>query len=230
MQIPKILGPHDDFPNVAFALKVPNGLLAMGGDLNVARLLNAYHHGIFPWYTQGEPILWWSPDPRAVIFMEQLKISRSLKKIIRNKNYTVTFNQAFHDVIKACAAPRAKQKKTWITKEMQEAYNNLHTEGFAHSVEVWSEEKLIGGLYGVTCGRIFTGESMFNIVPDASKIALVYLINYLKAFNFFCIDCQMNNPYLTQLGATNIPRTEFIILLKEGLALPKTCAWQDITA
>lgn len=224
--IPKILKSNDEFPDVSLALKSPNGLLAIGGQLTVSQLINAYKHGIFPWYTTDQPLLWWSPDPRAVLYFDNLRISRSLKKILRHKPFQVTIDHAFQEVVEACAAPRIKQPETWITDEMQQAYYSLHKKGYAHSIEVWQNEKLIGGLYGVDCGRIFSGESMFNKEPNAAKIALVYLVEYLKIYNYFCIDCQINNPYLMQLGATDISRKKFISLLEQGLSMPKTNAWQ----
>jgi len=207
------LGPnenHDDFPPLERALTDPNGLLAVGGDLSPGRLLDAYRKGIFPWYEEGQPILWWSPDPRAVLFTDKIKVSRSLGKTLRNKPYSVSFDQAFTQVISACAEPRAAASGTWITRDMQSAYLKLHQQGHAHSVEVWSEDnKLVGGLYGILLDKVFCGESMFNRQPDMSKIALVSLTEWLKPKRIKVIDCQLPNPHLTRLGAESISRETF---------------------
>ncbi len=207
------LGPnenHDDFPPLERALTDPNGLLAVGGDLSPGRLLDAYRKGIFPWYEEGQPILWWSPDPRAVLFTDKIKISRSLRKTLRNKPYSVSFDQAFTQIISACAEPRATASGTWITRDMQSAYLKLHQQGHAHSVEVWSEDnKLVGGLYGILLDKVFCGESMFNRQPDMSKIALVSLTEWLKPKRIKVIDCQLPNPHLTRLGAESISRETF---------------------
>ncbi len=223
---PKILlSETDDFPDVSFALKEPNGLLAVGGDLSVQRLVSAYQNGIFPWFNEGQPILWWSPNPRAVIFLEDFKIARSLKKVLRHTTFEITIDQDFEQVINACASPRPKQQETWISKEMIAAYLNLHQAGYAHSIEVWRDRKLIGGLYGVDCGRIFAGESMFSFESNGSKIALVALVNHLQKFNYELIDCQFNNPFLQKFGTCEIPRDEFIRFLKSSLTNPALCAW-----
>jgi len=207
------LGPnenHDVFPPLERALTDPNGLLAVGGDLSPGRLLDAYRKGIFPWYEEGQPILWWSPDPRAVLFTDKIKVSRSLGKTLRNKPYSVSFDQAFTQVISACAEPRAAASGTWITRDMQSAYLKLHQQGHAHSVEVWSEDnKLVGGLYGILLDKVFCGESMFNRQPDMSKIALVSLTEWLKPKRIKVIDCQLPNPHLTRLGAESISRETF---------------------
>jgi leucyl/phenylalanyl-tRNA--protein transferase len=202
------------FPPVAQALKEPNGLLAGGGDLSPQRLLAAYRHGIFPWYSPGEPILWWSPDPRMVLFPEEIRIARSLAKTLRNADYRVTLDGAFDRVIAACAAtPRPGQNGTWITSEMQQAYLRLHALGHAHSVETWRGGELVGGLYGVAIGRAFCGESMFSHVTDASKIALAHLCRFLAGRGFGIIDCQMETAHLTSLGARPIPRDDYLARL-----------------
>ncbi|MDZ4251503.1 MAG: leucyl/phenylalanyl-tRNA--protein transferase [Sulfuritalea sp.] len=203
------------FPPVAKALTEPNGLLAAGGDLSPQRLLAAYRRGIFPWFSAGEPLLWWSPDPRMVLFPEELKISRSLAKTLRNADYQVRLDTAFGDVIRACARkPREGQSGTWITREMQQAYRELHRLGYAHSVETWVDGKLAGGLYGIAIGRAFYGESMFADARDASKIALAHLCAYLKLRGFGIIDCQMETRHLASLGARPIPRCDFAARLE----------------
>ena len=206
----------DPFPPLERALAEPNGLLAAGDDLTVPRLLAAYRRGIFPWFSAGDPILWWSPDPRMVLLPDELKISRSLAKTLRNGNYQVRVDTAFDDVIRACAGrPRAGQPGTWITDEMQEAYCQLHRLGHAHSVETWIEGVLAGGLYGIAIGRAFYGESMFADRRDASKIALAHLCAYLKQRGFGIIDCQMETRHLASLGARPIARRDFSARLDE---------------
>jgi leucyl/phenylalanyl-tRNA--protein transferase len=204
-----------DFPPLEKALRRPNGLLAAGGDLSAARLLAAYRRGIFPWYSAGEPILWWSPDPRMVLFTRELKVPRSLAKRVRNAGFRVTADCAFASVIDACSEPRAGQTGTWITAEMKAAYVDLHRLGYAHSVEIWLDAALAGGLYGVAIGRMFFGESMFSRVRDASKVALVHLVAQLGQWSFELIDCQMRTPLLTSLGARELPRTEFARRVEE---------------
>lgn len=203
--------PEGPFPPLHFALEEPNGLLAVGGDLSPQRLLNAYSHGIFPWYSEGEPILWWSPAPRAVLFPNELHIGRSLKKRIRQQPFSVTLNQEFEAVVAACAAPRKDHQSngTWITQEMRHAYINLHQLGYAHSVECWQEGELVGGLYGIQIGQLFCGESMFTLVSDASKIALVTLLTEFRAGEVGMIDIQMMSPHMEQLGAREISRITF---------------------
>jgi leucyl/phenylalanyl-tRNA--protein transferase len=203
------------FPPVERALRSPNGLLAAGGDLSSVRLLEAYRHGIFPWFSAGEPILWWSPDPRMVLFPEEFKVSHSLRKTLRNGRQEVRFDTAFEQVMRACAAPREGANGTWILDEMIAAYCELHRMGYAHSVETWMDGELVGGLYGMALGRMFYGESMFSRKSDASKIALAYLCAQLGKWNFGMIDCQMNTPHLTSLGAREIPRKEFIARLQD---------------
>lgn len=203
------------FPPVESALSDPPGLLAAGGDLSPQRLLAAYRRGIFPWYSAGEPILWWSPDPRMVLRPAELKISRSLMRMLRNASYEVRLDSAFADVVAACAAaPRRGQRGTWISTEMRAAYGRLHALGYAHSVETWIDGRLAGGLYGVAIGRAFFGESMFHCVNNASKVALAHLCAYLQRRNFGIIDCQMETSHLASLGALPIPRCEFIATLK----------------
>ena len=220
--------PDAPFPPVGSAEQEPNGLLAVGGDLEPVRLLNAYRSGIFPWYSQGQPILWWSPSPRLVLFPDKLRVSRSLRKSLRNKPFSVSFDRAFDDVIRACAVPRGGQdQSTWITEEMKLAYQTLHKLGYAHSVEVWNEEQLIGGLYGIAIGRVFFGESMFSRQPDGSKIGLVYLTRTLLEWQFELIDCQVHSAHLITLGAEEISRPRFIQLLNRHCALPGRCGSWD---
>lgn len=206
--------PESPFPPLEQALTDPNGLLAVGGDLTPARLIKAYKHGIFPWYNPGEPILWWSPDPRCVLYPQQLKISRSLRKTLNKHAFEIRFDTAFSDVMQACAQPREKQAGTWITKEMLKAYVNMHELGFGHSVECWQNNQLVGGLYGLAIGRVFFGESMFSQVPDASKVALVYLSQWLIRNDYALIDSQVHTPHLESMGAQLIPRTEYAKLIK----------------
>jgi len=215
------------FPHPHLAEK--NGLLGIGGDLSEERLLLAYSMGIFPWYSEGEPILWWSPDPRLVLFPLELKISRSLRQTLKKNIYTITMDRAFEDVIRECAIVHTKKDgNTWITEEMIEAYTRLHRSGYAHSVEVWSGKELSGGLYGVSLGRAFFGESMFTKKTDASKVALVYLVRYLQDKGFDFIDCQVPTVHLKRMGAREVPRTEFLKMLKEALNAPTLKGmWRD---
>ncbi len=198
------------FPDVAEALSEPNGLLMAGGNLAPRRLLSAYRHGVFPWYEEGEPILWWSPDPRCVIWPEELKISRSLRKTLRSGRYRVTENAAFRDVMQQCGAPRAGSSGTWITLAMLDAYSELAAVGAATSVEVWQDDTLVGGLYGIELGRVFIGESMFARASDASKVALAHLVGTGR---HHVIDCQLENDHLLSLGATTITRQAYSALL-----------------
>lgn len=200
-----------DFPDSRLAETEPNGLLAIGGDLSVTRLANAYRSGIFPWFSEGEPILWWSPDPRLLLFPEKIHVSRSLRKTLRVGDFQTTFDEAFSEVIANCAtSPRQDQPGTWIIDEMIDAYIELHHHGYAHSVEVWHENKLVGGLYGVAIGSAFYGESMFSLMSNASKVALVALARKLQHASFHFIDCQMETPHLLSLGAESVPREEFL--------------------
>ncbi len=202
------------FPPLSTALSEPNGLLAAGGDLSPERILAAYRQGIFPWFAAGDPILWWSPDPRMVLFPAELRISRSLAKVLRNQDYDVRLDTDFAAVIGTCAStPRDGQPGTWITAEMQVAYHRLHELGYAHSVETWMNGKLAGGLYGLALGRAFYGESMFSRRRDASKIALAHLCEHLRRHEFGIIDCQMETSHLASLGARPIPRRDFIAQL-----------------
>ena len=202
------------FPPVTEALRRPNGLLAAGADLSPERLIVAYSQGIFPWFSGDEPILWWSPDPRMALIPAQIKISRSLKKTLRRGDYEVRLDSAFAQVMRECAAPRAGQDGTWITPAIQAAYLHLHELGHAHSVEVWIDGALAGGLYGVAIGRAFFGESMFSRVTGASKIAFAHLSRYLERKGFAVIDCQMETPHLASLGAQPMPRQELVDGLK----------------
>lgn len=201
------------FPPVELALRDPDGLLAFGGTLSVQRLLRAYRSGIFPWYSQGQPIMWWSPDPRTVLFPEALKVSRSLRKTLKKKPYTITLDTAFAEVMDACAEPREADAGTWITDAMKDAYYDLHQQGHAHSVEAWQDGELVGGLYGVAIGSVFFGESMFTRRTDASKAAFVQLVHQLKRWGYALIDCQVHSGHLASLGAVEIPRPEFVALL-----------------
>jgi leucyl/phenylalanyl-tRNA---protein transferase len=203
------------FPAPHLALKEPNGLLAAGGDLRPERLLSAYRRGIFPWYERGQPILWWCPNPRAVLFPSALRVSRSLGRVVRRRTFTVTSDSAFDQIIEGCAEPRSYGPETWITDEMAAAYTALHRLGWAHSFESWQGSTLVGGLYGVAIGRVFFGESMFARVTDASKAAFVSAVAYLQARGFELIDCQIASAHLQSLGAVDLPRTRFLKLLGE---------------
>lgn len=230
MITPALISPNDtsyQFPDVSLALEEPNGLLAIGGDLSPERLLAAYGQGIFPWFNPGEPILWWSPDPRAVLFPEKIKISRSLRKTLNKNLFTITTDLAFDEVVAACQAPRVKQKGTWITAEMRIAYSNMHHLGFAHSVEAWRDNELVGGLYGMAIGQVFFGESMFSKEKDASKVALVALTDKLRAWGYQLIDCQVQSEHLSTLGAEDMPRNTFCELLEKLVRLsPTDSAWR----
>jgi leucyl/phenylalanyl-tRNA---protein transferase len=212
--------PEQAFPSVDTALREPNGLLALGGDLSPIRLLNAYRQGVFPWYSEGEPILWWSPDPRCVFRPDSIRASRSLHKILNKNDYLVTLDKDFTGVINACAEPRVSQRSTWLRPEMIAAYIRLHREGWAHSAEVWRDGELIGGIYGVALGHAFFGESMFSHAPNGSKIALFWLARQLAAWNFTLLDGQVGSPHLYTLGATDLPRTTFIGELRAALKYP----------
>ena len=215
MTAPYWLNPNDpeDFPDVSMALTDPDGLLAIGGDLSSERLLSAYRRGIFPWFSDDQPVLWWSPDPRAVLFPEQLHISKSLAKTIRKNVFDIRLDTVFKDVILSCAAPRPRQDGTWITAEMMQAYTKLHKLGYAHSIECWKNNKLVGGLYGIAIGEVFFGESMFSLERDASKVAFAALAKGAGKIKPKLIDCQIKSDHLQSLGATTISRNEFIRLL-----------------
>ncbi|RLD50372.1 MAG: leucyl/phenylalanyl-tRNA--protein transferase [Bacteroidetes bacterium] len=207
------------FPDPNLAEK--DGLLAIGGDLSPERLIEAYANGIFPWYSEGEPLLWWSPDPRMILFPDKFKISKSLGQSIRNKKNEVFFDRDFKAVIENCAiTDRNGEKGTWITPDMQKAYINLHNAGFAHSVETYKDDKLIGGLYGISLGKAFFGESMFHTETDASKIALYSLVTRMKDWGFHFIDVQQETNHLKSLGAETVPRKKFLGLLVEALKFP----------
>lgn len=208
MKLPFLKTPAD-FPPPSAALADPNGLLAIGGKLTPEWLLKAYSQGTFPWFNEGEPILWWSPSPRMVLFPSEFRLSRSLSKTIRHSGMQVRFNTAFSDVMHACAAPRKTEHGTWISPRIIQAYTQLHHLGFAHSIETWKDGELIGGLYGVTLGKIFFGESMFHRVNDASKVAMAYLVQHLEKQSCPLIDCQMKTGHLASLGAQEIPGSDF---------------------
>lgn len=213
------LSPQDSperFPPLERALDEPQGLLAAGGDLSPARLLAAYQRGIFPWYSPGQPVLWWSPDPRAVLYPEEFRCSRSLAKTLRNRGFETSVNRDFAAVIAGCAAPRASGSGTWITPEMRSAYLQLHRSGHAHSFETYLEGRLAGGLYGVRLGRVFFGESMFSREPDSSKVALARLVEYCRAEGIIVIDCQLSSRHLASLGSRLIPRSAFQDLLRRN--------------
>lgn len=214
------LGPNDPLPPAERALRRPNGLLAAGGGLAVPRLLEAYSRGCFPWFNEGEPVLWWSPDPRMVLFPRELHMSRSLRRAIRAGRFSVTLDGAFDAVMDGCAAPRMDQGGTWITGEMMGAYSRLAQLGFAHSVETWEDTELVGGLYGVALGRVFYGESMFSRRSDASKVALAHLARQLERWNFVLIDCQMTTKHLASFGAREIPRADFVRGVRAGVVQP----------
>ena len=214
------------FPPLEQAMRAPNGLLAAGAELSPRRILTAYRSGIFPWFNAGEPILWWSPDPRMVLIPGEFRVSRSLAKSLRDTAYEARFDSAFEQVMRACAAPRNGQRGTWIHEDMIAAYSALHALGYAHSVEVWRDDMLVGGLYGIAIGRMFYGESMFSAVPNGSKIALAHLTRQLDRWRFGMIDCQMNTPHLASLGAREIPRGEFIAKLQELVNCAPIPHWQ----
>lgn len=214
-----------DFPPVDDALDDPNGLLAAGGDLSAPRLIEAYRRGIFPWFNPGEPILWWSPDPRCTLIPAQIHLSRSLRKAIRKTEFEITFDQAFPEVVSACAAPRSYSDDTWISDQMLQAYTALHHQGYAHSVELWQDGKLTGGLYGIAMGRLFFGESMFSRTTNASKIAFAFFARQLEKWGYALIDCQIENDHLTSLGASTISRTEFQRYLQNNLAPENSHSW-----
>jgi len=217
----------DPFPPVERALKNPNGLLAAGGDLSVPRLLEAYRRGVFPWYSAAEPILWWSPDPRMVLHCDELKVSRSLAKSVRNKGYEVRIDTAFDRVLSGCAD---REEGTWLGRGMRGAYLSLHGAGYAHSFETWRDGDLVGGLYGVAVGRMFFGESMFSRATDASKVALVVLVRELQARTIPLIDCQMHTPLLASLGGREIPRRAFLRALSPLVNYPQRPGhWTRVT-
>lgn len=226
MPLPWLDSPESSFPDISLALAEPNGLLAAGGDLSQQRLIDAYSQGIFPWYEEEQPILWWSPNPRMVLFPDDLRISKSLLKTLKKSHYKVTLDKAFSEVIACCAQPRGESSGTWISDEMQIAYTQLFEAGYAHSVEVWRDKELVGGLYGVALGQLFFGESMFSFESNASKIALVNLVKWLRQWNYKLIDCQVSSEHLESLGAVEISREEFRQKLHELLPRPgKAAPW-----
>jgi leucyl/phenylalanyl-tRNA--protein transferase len=215
-----LLGPADRFPPVDRALDEPNGLLAAGGGLSTSRLLEAYSCGIFPWFSDGDPVLWWCPDPRMVLPTDAVHVSRSLRRRLRQGNFAMTFDRAFAEVVRACAAPRKHESGTWLVPAMIRAYERLHEAGAAHSIEIWFEGELAGGLYGVAIGRMFYGESMFTRRTDASKMAIALLAAQLARWQFPWIDCQMRTEHLASLGAIDIPRRQFVRRVRELVQLP----------
>jgi len=229
--IPFIIPPDDKsmaFPNVELAFDEPNGLLAVGGDLSKDRLLSAYKCGIFPWYSKHQPILWWSPNPRLVLTPSEIHISRSLHKVLKKNIFKITYDTAFEQVILGCAKPREKEKDTWITQSMFDAYVDLHRAGYAHSFEAWQDNKLVGGLYGVAIGQVFFGESMFSLVSNASKVTFKYTVDALISWGFQLIDCQVETNYLMDFGARNIDRRDFIKRLENLTSLQtESFAWQQ---
>lgn len=218
--IPELTSDPHWFPAPYTALTEPDGLLAFGGDLSVTRLRQAYQHGIFPWFNEGDPLLWWSPAMRAVFAPDSLQAGRSLWRDWQKQQYHFSCNLAFAQVVAGCAAPRPHQPGTWITQHIQQAYLDLHQAGIAHSIEVWQQGQLVGGLYGLQIGQLFCGESMFNRVPNAAKLALVQLQRYLQSYQLGWIDCQMPNPFLLQCGATPLPRPEYLAMLTTLSVLP----------
>jgi leucyl/phenylalanyl-tRNA--protein transferase len=221
-----LLGPIDPFPHVDDALDEPNGLLAAGGGLSVARLVDAYSRGIFPWFNEGDPVLWWCPDPRMVLPTDGIRISRSLGRRLARRDYEVTIDKAFADVLRQCAAPRRTESGTWLVPVMMRAYQRLHAAGLAHSVEIWMDGALAGGLYGVSMGRMFFGESMFARRTDASKMALAWLAAQLSRWHFPMIDCQMRTDHLASLGAIELPRGDFVSRVAALTQEPPPAPWQ----
>jgi leucyl/phenylalanyl-tRNA--protein transferase len=218
------LDSNDPFPPAELALQQPNGLLAAGADLSPSRLLDAYTQGIFPWFGREDPLLWWSPDPRMVLYVRELRVSRSLRRTIRSGRFHVTVDTAFPAVIEGCAEPRSGQDGTWITPEMHDAYCRLFEMGYAHSVEAWADGRLAGGLYGVSIGRMFFGESMFSRQSDASKVAFVHMVAQFGRWGVPLIDCQMPTSHLASFGAREIPRTDFLDQVHELVRQPAPAA------
>jgi len=208
--------PPDAFPEIESAFDIPDGLLAAGGDLSPERLLYAYRHGIFPWYDSGQPILWWSPDPRCVLRPHEFHVSKRLRRSLSRSKLDVSFNQAFSAVIAACAEDRIGQQGTWITDDMADAYSRLHQQGWAHSIEIWQENRLAGGLYGLAIGRAFFGESMFSRQTNASKAAMLALCQQMVLNDFEILDCQVESPHLVSLGASLMPRNKFAAVLRQA--------------
>lgn len=228
------LDPDDDeqpFPPIETATDVPNGLLAVGGSLRSARLFNAYRHGVFPWFEDGQPILWWTPTPRMVLKPDGIHVSRSLRKLLKQQRFHFSFDRSFQSVIEACAQPRSSSDGTWITRSMQLAYTRFHEAGHAHSFEVWQQQELVGGLYGVAIGRMFFGESMFSRASNASKAGMVFMGACLKAWGYGLIDCQLETEHLSRMGAYSISRREFKAWLERLCdQAPEASAWQSAPA
>lgn len=221
--------PEQSFPPICKALAKPDGLLAVGGCLSKSRLLNAYRQGIFPWNSPDEPILWWSPNPRLVLFPDKIVISRSLAKTLRKQQFTITIDQAFTEVVQACAMPRKEDLGTWITQGIYQAYYGLHQSGYAHSAEAWLNGELVGGLYGIAIGQVFFGESMFFSKTDASKVAFVSLVGRLKHWGYKLVDCQVSTRHLRNFGAEEIARSDFAGLLDQYCdQSPDPLAWQGV--
>lgn len=229
VQYPYLLDPNDlSFPPVNLALKDPDGLLAIGGDLSSDRIINAYSQGIFPWYSKGEPLMWWSPNPRSIIYIKDFKPSKSLKKLARKGNFRTSLDESFEQVIRACSAvPRQHQDGTWITEEMIQAYCQLHQQGIAHSCECWLGTELVGGLYGLAIGQVFFGESMFSKQSNTSKLAFSYFVEQLSGWHYKLIDCQVESEHMNSLGAVNIKRESFVQLLNSYSSFtPAVQAWR----
>lgn len=229
MQLPILdpQNPKQNFPALETALTDPDGLLAAGGCLSSQRIINAYKQGIFPWYSPGEPILWWSPNPRLVLFPDKLNVSRSLRKTLRKGTFNITYDQSFSQVMRYCAAPREEDSGTWISEEMYQAYTELHRQGVAHSFEAWFDDELVGGLYGIAIGQVFFGESMFHKKTDASKVAFCYLVHKLSEWDYQLIDCQVHTQHLSSLGAEEINRNDFSSLIKQYCSIqPNDKAWK----
>jgi leucyl/phenylalanyl-tRNA--protein transferase len=213
--------PPESFPDIERAFTVPDGLLAAGGDLSEERLLHAYRRGIFPWFSEGQPILWWSPDPRCVIFPARLHVSRRLRRSLRRSDFEIRFNSAFDEVIENCARDRTGQDGTWITPEMNAAYRRMHAGGWAHSIETWRDGQLVGGIYGLAVGKVFFGESMFSAETNASKASMQALCTLLVEHDFRLLDCQVESPHLISLGAELVPRRQFAGILDEACEPPE---------
>ncbi|MEK7882256.1 leucyl/phenylalanyl-tRNA--protein transferase [Methyloversatilis sp. NSM2] len=220
------LEPGDPFPPVDMALRDPDGLLAAGLELTPQRILDAYRQGIFPWFSEGQPVLWWSPDPRMVLVPSEIRVTPSMRKVLRNRPYEVRCDTAFEAVMRACAEPREGQAGTWISDHMIAAYGALHMQGWAHSVETWVDGELAGGLYGLALGKMFYGESMFSRARDTSKIALVHLARYLESQGYALIDCQMNTAHLASMGGREIARSEFCRVLSQSVQSAHPRRWR----
>jgi leucyl/phenylalanyl-tRNA--protein transferase len=227
------------FPDVSMALTEADGaagLLAAGADLSPERLLDAYRHGVFPWFSEGQPILWWSTDPRMVLFTDRFTASHSLRKTLKkidrsmatDQRWQVRFDTAFEEVMHACAAPRRDSAGTWISEDIVRGYSGLHRQGYAHSSELWLDGRLVGGAYGVSIGRMFYGESMFARVADASKVALAYLVHFLRNNGVALIDCQQETSHLASLGAAPIPRQQFLMHLRKAISEPRITHWEPL--